>query len=417
MSRIEAVRGTQDLLPDQSGRWAEAERRIREVLRRYGFGEIRTPVFEHVELFKRPLGEGSDVVAKELYEFADKGGRQLALRPEGTAPVVRAYLEHGLYAKGSRHKLFYLGPIFRYDRPQAGRYRQHHQIGVEVFGNAAPSQDVEVMELGDAILAALGVTGYERRINSNGDAACRPGYEAALRAFVESKKDQVCKDCSGYRLQHNILRVLDCKNEHCRTVTADAPKLTDHLCAGCRAHHDGVLAHLRTLGVEVVPDPRLVRGFDYYTRTCFEFVPQGAGQQGTLLGGGRYDGLVKLLGGPDTPAVGWGMGIERALAAAPADRLPTGGPGLAAFIAPAVPEAFSRALKIAAELRRAGIACELAAEGKSLSSQLRAAGNTGARAAVIVAATGPVGVKNLETSEQIEVAEESLAARLAPAPQ
>ncbi len=409
MSRIEAVRGTQDLLPDDAGRWALAEQRIRAVLRTYGFGEIRTPVFEHVELFKRPLGEGSDVVAKELYEFEDKGGRKLALRPEGTAPVVRAYLEHGLYAKGSRHKLFYLGPIFRYDRPQAGRYRQHHQVGVEVFGNAAPSQDAEVMELGDALLKELGVTGYERRINSNGDAQCRPAYEAALKAFVESKKAEVCKDCSGYRLEHNILRVLDCKNEHCRTVTADAPKLTDHLCENCRTHHEGVLTHLRTLGIEVTPDPRLVRGFDYYTRTCFEFVPKGAGQQGTLLGGGRYDGLVKLLGGPDTPAVGWGMGIERLLAAA---TLPATASAPRAYVLPAAPEAFGRALKIAMDLRHTGVACEMAAEGKSLASQMRAAGSTGAAWAVIVGGTGPVAVKNLESSEQVDVAESDLVAKL-----
>lgn len=411
MSRIEAVRGTQDLLPEAAERWAGAERKIRDVLGRYGFGEIRTPVFEHVELFKRPLGEGSDVVAKELYEFADKGGRQLALRPEGTAPVVRAYLEHGLYAKGSRHKLFYLGPVFRYDRPQAGRFRQHHQVGVEVFGNAAPSQDAEVMELGDALLRELGVTGYERRINSNGDAACRPAYEAALKAFVESRKAELCKDCAGYRLEHNILRVLDCKVERCREVTAGAPKLTDHLCDACRIHHDGVLTHLRGLGVEVTPDPRLVRGFDYYTRTCFEYVPLGAGQQGTLLGGGRYDGLVKLLGGPETPAVGWGMGIERVLAAMPAAAAVR---SAGAYVIAAVPEAFSRAMRFAQALRRAGAMVELGAEGKSLASQLRAAGPAGARWAVFVGAgDAPIGVKDLESGTQEDLPEAGAVARLA----
>lgn len=411
MSRIEAVRGTQDLLPEETARWTAAEASARLILSRYGFGEIRTPVFEHVELFKRPLGEGSDVVAKELYEFTDKGDRRLALRPEGTAPVVRAYLEHGLYAKGSRHKLFYLGPVFRYDRPQAGRYRQHHQIGVEVFGNAAPSQDAEVMELGDALLRELGVTGYERRINSNGDAACRPGYEAALRSFVESRKGDLCKDCSGYRLEHNILRVLDCKIERCRAVTADAPKLTDHLCEACRSHHDGVLSHLRTLGLDVMPDPRLVRGFDYYTRTCFEYVPTGAGQQGTLLGGGRYDGLVKLLGGPDTPAVGWGMGLERVLAATP----PVNGPATpGAYVIAAVPEGFSRALRITQALRRAGVTAELGAEGKSLASQLRAAGSAGARRALFVGAgTGSIGFKDLAAGTQEELPESDVIARLA----
>lgn len=383
------------------------------MLGRWGFAEIRTPVFEDVNLFRRPLGEGSDVVAKELYEFTDRGGGQLALRPEGTASVVRAYLEHGLFQQGGRHKLYYIGPIFRYDRPQKGRYRQHHQVGVEVFGNAAPSQDVEVMSLGDEVLGALGVTGYERRINSNGDPACRPGYEAALRAFVEGRKDRLCKDCAGPRLEHNILRVLDCKVESCRAVTADAPRIVDHLCDACRAHHDAVLRHLRTLGVEVIPDPRLVRGFDYYTRTCFEYVPQGAGQQGTFMGGGRYDGLVELLGGPPTPAVGWGMGLERVLAAAPAPEIAS---TLAAHVLSTSAEAFPRALKLAHALRRAGVACELGQEGKSLNSQLRASGASGARWAVFVApGDGPVGLKNLATHVQEDVAEDEVIRRLSAA--
>lgn len=413
MSRIEAVRGTQDLLPEDAARWQEAELRIRGVLARYGFGEIRTPVFEHAELFRRSLGLGSDVVAKEMYEFADKGGRQLALRPEGTASVVRAFIEHALPQKGGRHKLFYSCPVFRYDRPQKGRFRQHHQFGVEVFGNPAPSQDVEVMDAGDAILRELGVTGYERRINSNGDPACRPAFEAALRAFVEGRKDRVCEGCAGYRLEHNVLRVLDCKVESCRAATADAPRLVDHLCDACRAHHEAVLAHLRTLGMEVVPDPRLVRGLDYYTRTCFEFVPQDAGQQGTLLGGGRYDGLVELLGGPSTPGVGFGMGVERVLAAAPPVAV---APSLIAFVLATTDDAYPRAFRLAQALRRAGVACELGQEGKSLNSQLRASGSSGAGWAVFVGAgTGPVGLKDLATHVQEDVAEEAVAGRLASA--
>ncbi|MEK7475505.1 MAG: histidine--tRNA ligase [Candidatus Coatesbacteria bacterium] len=413
MSRIEAVRGTQDLLPEDTARWQEAERRIRDVLTRYGFGEIRTPVFEHAELFRRSLGLGSDVVAKEMYEFTDKGDRQLALRPEGTASVVRAFIEHSLPQKGGRHKLYYVCPVFRYDRPQKGRFREHHQVGVEVFGNPAPSQDVEVMDLGDAILGALGVSGFERRINSNGDPACRPAYEAALRAFVEGRKDRFCKDCAGYRLEHNVLRVLDCKVEACRAATADAPKLVDHLCDACRAHHETVLAHLRTLGLDVVPDPRLVRGLDYYTRTCFEYVPKDAGQQGTLLGGGRYDGLVELLGGPPTPGVGFGMGLERVLDAAPRE---PAAPSLAAFVLSTSVDAYPRAFRLAQALRRAGVACELGQEGKSLNSQLRASGSSGAGWAVFVApGTGSVGLKNLATHVQEDVAEGEVAGRLAPA--
>ncbi len=408
--KVEAVRGTQDLLPEVAARWHQVEETIRGVLARYGFGEIRTPIFEHVELFRRGTGLGSDAVAKELYEFTDKGDRQLALRPEGTPAVVRAYIDASLHQKGGRHKLYYIGPIFRYDRPQKGRYRQHHQVGVEVFGNPDPSQDAEVMDLGDAILGSLGVTGYERRINSNGDPACRPAYEAALRAFIEARKDQVCKDCSGYRLEHNILRVLDCKVEACRAITADAPKMMDHLCDPCKAHHAGVLAHLKTLGIETVHDPRLVRGLDYYTRTCFEYVPKDAGQQGTLLGGGRYDRLVEALGGPAIPAVGWGMGIERALDAAAPVPPP---PGLTAYVLATADDAYPRALKLTQALRRAGVACELGQGGKSLNSQLRASGSSGAAWAVFVApGEGPVGLKNLGTGHQDDVAEEFLTSKI-----
>jgi histidyl-tRNA synthetase len=401
LGKVEAVRGTRDLLPDEAGRWAAAERTIRDVLGRYGFGEVRTPVFEHAELFRRSLGLGSDVVAKELYEFDDKGGRRLALRPEGTAPVVRAFVEHSLHQKGGRHKLFYVGAIFRYDRPQKGRYRQHHQVGVEVFGNPAPSQDAEVMDAGDAVLSALGVTGYERRINSNGDPACRPGYEAALRAFVEARKERLCEDCAGYRLEHNVLRVLDCKVPACQEATAGAPRLLDHLCRACRAHYEAVLGHLRTIGLEVVPDPRLVRGLDYYTRTCFEYVPKGAGQQGALLGGGRYDGLVAQLGGPSVPAVGWGLGLERALAAATFEA--SGGDRLDVFIAAMAPEAFPRAFRICRALRARGLRCELGAEGTSGHSQLRAADKSGASVALIVHADqGQASLKHLrKKAEQV----------------
>ncbi len=410
--KIQSVRGTHDLLPVEAARWHAAELTIRGVLARYGFGEVRTPVFEEADLFRRPLGEGSDVVAKELYEFTDKGGDRLALRPEGTAPVVRAFIEHSLHQQGGRHKLFYLGPIFRYDRPQKGRYRQHHQVGVEAFGNGAPSQDAEVMAAGDAVLASLGVTGYERRINTNGDPACRPAYETALRAWVAERKDRLCRDCAGPRLEHNVMRVLDCKVESCRTATADAPRLMDHLCPACRTHHDAVLSCLRTLGIEVVPDPRLVRGFDYYSRTCFEYVPHDAGQQGTLLGGGRYDGLVELLGGPATPAVGWGMGLERVLAAAPA--APSAA-ALTAYVLSTAPAAFGRALALAQALRRAGVACELGAEGKSLNSQLRASGTCGAAWAVFVGeGASPIGLKDLATHAQEDLPEAELLRRLAP---
>jgi histidyl-tRNA synthetase len=385
------------------------------VLGRYGYGEIRTPVFEHAELFRRPLGFGSDVVAKEMYEFEDKGGRNLALRPEGTASVVRAYIEHGLYAKGSRHKLFYIGPIFRYDRPQAGRYREHYQVGIEVFGDPSPYMDAEIMELGTAVLCTLGVCGYERRVNSNGCPGCRPRYEAALRDFLIPKKERLCRDCSGYRLENNVLRVLDCKDASCRMETAAAPAMAEMLCEECASHHRAVLGHLKAMGLSFVSDPRLVRGFDYYTRTVFEFVGTDAdaeaGKGVQLLGGGRYDGLVGLLGGPATPAAGWGMGLERAMnvSAIEASCLSP-----SVYVAAAAPEAFGRAVRICRGLRDKGLRCELGQEGKSLNSQMRAAGASGAAFAVLVAeGSADVGVKDLRTGVQDQVSESDLFRSLA----
>ncbi|MEK7766783.1 MAG: histidine--tRNA ligase, partial [bacterium] len=370
--KVESVRGTQDLLPGDSARWREAEGRVRRILAAYAFQEIRTPLFEHAELFRRPLGLGSDVVAKEMYEFTDRGDWRLALRPEGTAPAARAFIEHGLYAKGSRHKLWYEGPIFRYDRPQAGRYRQHHQFGVEVFGSADPAQDAEVIALGRAVLDVLEIQAGEYRIllNSNGDPACRPAYEAALRAWLQERAAALCGDCRGHRLEHNVLRVLDCKVPPCREATKEAPRITDHLCADCRAHHEALVTYLDAMRIETVADPRLVRGFDYYTRTAFEFVASSGGEAGTLLGGGRYDGLVELLGGPATPAVGWGMGIERVLARSPLQG-PEDGPRV--FVVSLAPGSMARCMKIADALRALGVRCEIGAGGSSANSQMRAA--------------------------------------------
>ncbi len=239
--KIEAVRGTADLLPEEAGKWRGAEAIIRDWFGRYGFGEIRTPVFEHAELFHRPLGEGSDVVSKEMYEFRDRGGRILALRPEGTAPVVRAFIEHGLYAKGGRQKLFYIGPIFRYDRPQAGRYRQHHQAGVEVFGDPSAETDADLVFLAVDLLHVLGVRELTVRVNSGGCPKCRPAYQDELRKFFTSQRDRLCKDCSGHRLEHNVLRVLDCKEEGCKKAASGAPDIEKKLCRRCCRRRRGSL--------------------------------------------------------------------------------------------------------------------------------------------------------------------------------
>lgn len=400
--KVEAVRGTQDVLPEDAGRWREAERRTRDLLLIYGYSEIRTPVFEHAELFRRPLGEGSDVVAKEMYEFTDKGGRQLALRPEATAPIVRAFVGHGLYARGARTKLFSIGPIFRYDRPQAGRLREHFQVSVEAFGNPAPSQDAELIDLGAAILSTLGISGWECRLNSNGCPECRPAFMAALKAFLVPLKGGLCRDCAGYRLEHNVLRILDCKEESCREVTSQASDIMAHLCPACAAHHAGLEGYLKALALEWVRDPRLVRGFDYYTRTVFEFVPPGKGQQGTFLGGGRYDGLVELLGGPPTPGAGFGMGMERVLAASPLAAAPV--PKLVHIVAMEEGDAlFRAALAACRDLRKAGFRTELGQEGKSANSRMRAANSAGARAVVLVAAAG-LTVKDMRGGGNVDVA-------------
>jgi len=400
--KVEAVRGTQDVLPEDAGRWREAERRARELLLLYGYSEIRTPVFEHAELFRRPLGEGSDVVAKEMYEFSDKGGRQLALRPEATASIVRAFVEHGLYARGARTKLFSIGPIFRYDRPQTGRLREHYQLSVEAFGNPEPSQDAELIDLGSTVMAALGIGGWECRLNSNGCGECHPAFIAALKAFLVPLKASLCRDCAGYRLEHNVLRVLDCKEEGCRALTEKAPDGIEYLCAACAAHQSGLEGHLGVLGIEWKRDRRLVRGFDYYTRTVFEFVPPGKGQQGTLLGGGRYDGLVELLGGPPTPGAGFGMGMERVLAASAITEAPV--PELVHVVAMEKGDAlFRAALSACRDLRKAGFRTELGQEGKSANSRMRAANSAGARAVVLVAASG-LTVKDMKGEANLAIA-------------
>ncbi len=413
--KIERVRGTQDFLPEESARWEAAEKIIRGKFALFGFGEIRTPIIESAEVFRRPLGAGSDVVVKEMYEFKDKGGRDLALRPEGTASVVRAYVEHGLYAKGGRCKLFYLCPIFRYDRPQAGRYRQHHQAGIEVFGDATPSQDAEVVLLGREILRALEVSedGYEVRVSSSGCPKCRPGYIANLKEHLAGRKNKLCKDCSGFRWEHSPLRILDCKNESCREATEDVPRAWDYLCPECLAHFESFCKFMEQFRIAAVRDPRLVRGLDYYTRTCFEFVKKDGGAQGTLIGGGRYDGLVELLGGPATPGVGFGMGLERVLAESP---IKAEEKGIEYYVVAADKNGHQAAIDAWEAIWREGISCELGQEGKSLNAQMRAANASGAKYVVIVglAEAGPdcLAVKDLSSGKQEMVSMEDFVSRL-----
>jgi histidyl-tRNA synthetase len=308
-------RGTQDLLPPAGERMQALYARAAEIARRYGYRYVETPTFGHSELFARTSGQTSDVVSKEMYTFEDRGGRSLTLRPEGTAPIVRAYLENR-HDLPSPFKAYYLAHMFRYGRPQAGRYREHRQFGIEVVDAPDPAADVEVISVGDAFLRSLGLSRYELQVNSIGDEVCRPAYREELVAFLRAHRERI-RDEHRDRFEDNPMRVLDCKDDACRALAAEAPKITDRLCGPCREHFDAVLDGLRAEALKPDVVPTLVRGLDYYTRTAFEFVSDvtSLAQAGTLFGGGRYDGLAEALGGPRVPGVGFGMGLERVLLA------------------------------------------------------------------------------------------------------
>jgi histidyl-tRNA synthetase len=411
--KIAGVKGMNDVLPAEVARWQEMEAVAREVFALYGYREVRTPAVEHAQLFARGVGEATDIVNKEMYAFEDKGEELLALRPEGTAGTVRAFIEHGAYVEGPQ-KWFYMGPMFRRERPQKGRYRQFHQIGCEAFGVAEPSLDAEQIALLADYFARLGVSA-ELRLNTVGDRECRPAYLAELKAYLGGRKSQLCADCND-RLERNPLRVLDCKVESCQPVLDGAPRLLDRLCEGCRGHFEQVKAALDALGVAHRVDPRLVRGLDYYVRTAYEFTSDALGAQSAVAGGGRYDGLVETLGGPPTPGIGFALGQERlAMILEKNGRAaPTRTPEV--FFVSADAEGAVEALRRAAELRRAGIACDLDPRGGKLKAQFRQAERVGARHVVVLGGnevrTGQAKLKDLRTREEVPVALAELSARL-----
>lgn len=378
---IAAVRGFPDVLPEDSQRWQGLEDAARAQFAVYGFGEIRLPVVERTELFARSVGEATDIVEKEMYSFSDRDGTSITLRPEATASVIRAYLEHGLAQRDPQARLFYAGPMFRRERPQRGRYRQFHQIGAEALGREDPLIDAEMLVWIARYLEVVGARGARIELTSLGDAACRPAYRERLHAFAEERVERLCPDCRR-RLARNPLRLLDCKVEGCRAVMADAPLLRDHLCDACAEHLARVQALLDRQGVPYVMNFRIVRGLDYYRRTAFEVVAEGLGAQNAVGAGGRYDGLVAALGGPDIGGVGFALGLERlALVAAAAEPIPT---GPAAVILPLIEPAVPPALSLATRLRHQGVAVDLEPAGRSLKSMLRAADRRGARLAIIV---------------------------------
>jgi histidyl-tRNA synthetase len=407
--RYTAVKGFRDVLPPESEAWQRIEEEARELFQCFGFREVRLPVLEATELFTRSIGESTDIVAKEMYSFADRKGRSLSLRPEGTASVVRAFLEAGL-DQGGPVKLFYSGPMFRYERPQKGRFRQFYQLGCEALGYAGPAVDAEIMAMLRLLFEKLGVTGASLEINSLGCRECRPGYREKLVAFLRGKENQLCADCRR-RVEENPLRVLDCKEEKCRAAAAAAPKALDSLCEACRSHFQGLQNYLKLFETPYRVNLRIVRGLDYYTRTAFEYLAEdGLGSQNAIAAGGRYDGLVKDLGGPDVPGIGFALGLERL--ALLVNKVEIKETNLDYFLV-WTPRMKNLALSWIMNLRRKGMRVDmyLEEEPKSLKAQLKLGAKLAKRLIILgedESARGMLIIKDLETGKQELVKQEEL---------
>ena len=402
-----APRGTKDILPDTVGEWNYIEGKIREICGRYGFEEIRTPLFEHTELFHRGIGEGTDVVDKEMYTFEDRGGRSITLRPENTASVVRAYLQNKLYGDSSLVKLFYIGSMFRYDRPQAGRMREFHQFGVESLGEENPMADAEIIMLAVDFLQSLGLKDLKLSLNSVGCPKCRPVYRQKLLDFFADKRDQLCDDCNE-RLEKNPLRVLDCKEDGEKMMQMGVPLITDNLCDDCKEHFHKVQEYLTAIGIPFTLDPRLVRGLDYYTNTAFEIMYAPLGAQSTVCGGGRYDGLIEEVGGPSTPGIGFAIGMERLLLTLKEQGLlPPVEKKQPVFIVALGDAAKTRAFELQQQLREKGLYAEIDLLGRSMKGQMKSANKLNADYTVIIGenelAAGEAQVRNMASKEQVSV--------------
>lgn len=377
-------RGTNDILPGKIEKWHYLESLLRNISLLYGYEEIRTPIFEHTELFLRSVGETSDIVEKEMYTFIDRGERSLTLRPEGTASTVRAFVENKLFAEAIPGKLYYLGPMFRYDRPQAGRYRQFHQFGVEVIGSRDPGLDAEVIAMAMDIFGRLGLEGLAVELNSVGCPKCRPVHLEKMKEYLAPQKHELCPTCQG-RFDKNPLRILDCKNSRCQELIKDIPAITDVLCDECNEHFQKVKEYLTAFGVDYHLEPRLVRGLDYYTMTAFEIVAGGIGAQSSICGGGRYDGLIEQCGGPALPGIGFATGIERILAALEQQSIEIGSPAhVQIYIAAIGEQANLKGAVLAQKLRQLGLSVEKDYLGKSLKAQLKTAGRLQAPYAIII---------------------------------
>lgn len=402
-----APRGTKDILPDTVGDWNYVEGEIRELCRRFGYSEIRTPIFEHTELFQRGIGEGTDVVDKEMYTFTDRGERSITLRPENTASAVRAYLQNKLYAQSNLVKLFYIGSMFRYDRPQAGRMREFHQFGVEALGEANPAVDAEVILLAMNLLEGLGLKDLELSINSVGCPKCRSKYRTMLQDFFRDKLEDLCEDCRS-RFERSPLRILDCKKDSDKPYMADAPKITDCLCEECAEHFAKLKELLTSAGISFTHDPRLVRGLDYYTKTAFEIKYPPLGAQSAVAGGGRYDGLIEEMGGNPTPAVGFATGLERLLLALESQNLlPEKNRSVDAYVVALGEKAQAEGFKLLNSLRQQGLSAAMDFAGRSMKAQMKQANKMGAKYSVILGedeiAEGVVMLRSMEDSSQAKV--------------
>lgn len=377
---LQAPKGTKDVLPQEAYKWHYVEGKLKKIAGEYGCREIRTPAFEATELFIRGVGETTDVVQKEMYTFEDKGGRSMTLKPEGTAPAVRAFIESSLYNEAQPTKLFYFTPVFRYENVQKGRYREHHQFGVEVFGAPAPSLDAEVISLAMRAVSEVGINNLKLHINSIGCPKCRKEYNDALKAFLHDNLGNLCKTCNS-RYEKNPMRILDCKEEKCKVITKTAPVILDYICDDCKDHMEKLKGYLNAMGIDYEVDPYIVRGLDYYSKTVFEIINNDI----TVCGGGRYDYLIEQIGGPTMPAVGFGMGLERLIMTIEGAGIEIPKPDhIQLYIGSMGDKASFQALKLAFELRKKGVKCDCDHMGKSVKAQMKYANKLGAKYSLIL---------------------------------
>lgn len=413
MAKYSSIRGINDVLPGETGKWQYIEATARKVFHSYGYSEIKVPILEKTELFTRSIGEDTDIVEKEMYTFPDRKGEFLSLRPEGTASVVRSYVQHKMYSTSALTKLYYFGPMFRYERPQKGRSRQFYQLGAEAFGISSPAIDAEIISMLFTFFKELGLDGVKLNLNSIGCRECRPKYKEALLSHIGDRVEKLCENCQR-RYKDNPLRVLDCKSSGCREETKDVPSILDHLCASCSEDFAKLKEYLTALNIDYNVNPRMVRGLDYYTKTAFEITSENLGSQDAVAAGGRYDRLVEEVGGPPTPAIGYAIGVERLSLLLEDDARFRNEPRL--FIATLGKEAFDKAFTLAHELRANGINVEYDHEGKSLKAQMRKADSSGAAHVLILGEdeikSGRAMLKDMKDHKQEEIAWENIVSKM-----